>query len=148
MEQKFRIEANMNVMRDALPIRFSHNKSMDKPENHVLHLNNYVEIYVYISGNHNYIVENNLYELKQGDIIGLQADKITTKGKKADEVAYDLVKAMVDADTELVTLYYGQDTTEEEANALIERLEEEFEDVEFIVQYGGQPLYYYIISAE
>lgn len=86
--------------------------------------------------------------LKQGDIIGLQADKITTKGKKADEVAYDLVKAMVDADTELVTLYYGQDTTEEEANALVERLEEEFEDVEFIVQYGGQPLYYYIISAE
>ena len=85
---------------------------------------------------------------RSGDIIGLQADKITTKGKKADEVAYDLVKAMVDADTELVTLYYGQDTTEDEANALVERLEEEFEDVEFIVQYGGQPLYYYIISAE
>ena len=86
--------------------------------------------------------------LKQGDIIGLKGDKITTKGKKADEVAYDLVKSMIDSDTELITLYYGQDTTEEEANALVEKLEDEFEDVEFIVQYGGQPLYYYIISAE
>ena len=86
--------------------------------------------------------------LKQGDIIGLQGDKITRKGKKADEVAYNLVKDMIDTDAELVTLYYGQDTTEEEANALAERLENEFEDVEFIVQYGGQPLYYYIISAE
>jgi len=86
--------------------------------------------------------------LKQGDIIGLEGDKITRKGKKAEDVAYSLIKDMIDAEAELVTLYYGQDTTEEDANALAERLEDEFEDVEFIVQYGGQPLYYYIISAE
>ena len=86
--------------------------------------------------------------LKQGDIIGLDGDKIVKKGKKPEDVAYNLIKGLIDSDTELITLYYGQDTTEEKASALAEKLEEEFPDVEFITQYGGQPLYYYIISAE
>lgn len=86
--------------------------------------------------------------LKQGDIIGLEGDKITRKGKKAEDVAHNLIKDMVDSDTELITLYYGQDTTEDKAMELAEKLEEEFPDVEFITQYGGQPLYYYVISAE
>ena len=86
--------------------------------------------------------------LKQGDIIGLEGDKITRKGKKAEDVAYNLIKDLINADTELITLYYGQDTTEEKASALAEKLENEYPDVEFITQYGGQPLYYYIISAE
>ena len=55
---------------------------------------------------------------------------------------------MIDADTELITIYYGKDTEEEKASELAEKLEEQFPDVEFITQYGGQPLYYYIISAE
>lgn len=98
MEQKFRIEANMNVMRDALPIRFSHNKSMDKPENHVLHLNNYVEIYVYISGNHNYIVENNLYELKQGDIIVINPREVH-KALPLSEALYERFYFLIDCNT-------------------------------------------------
>ena len=69
MEDFFRIDATINAMRGALPIRMAHHKTIDKPGNHVLHINNYVEIYVYVSGNHNYIVENSVYELKRGDVI-------------------------------------------------------------------------------
>ena len=69
MEETFWLDANMNVMRDSVPIRFSHHKSIDKPENHVLHINNYVEIFIYVFGNHHYIVENSLYELHRGDIV-------------------------------------------------------------------------------
>ena len=86
--------------------------------------------------------------LKQGDIIGLEGDKICSKGKNPEDVAYKVIEKMIDADTELITIYYGKDTEEEKASELAEKLEEQFHDVEFITQYGGQPLYYYIISAE
>ena len=86
--------------------------------------------------------------LKQGDIIGLEGDKICSKGKNPEDVAYKVIEKMIDADTELITIYYGKDTEEEKASELAEKLEEQFPDVEFITQYGGQPLYYYIISAE
>ena len=85
---------------------------------------------------------------KQGDIIGLEGDKICSKGKNPEDVAYKVIEKMIDADTELITIYYGKDTEEEKASELAEKLEEQFPDVEFITQYGGQPLYYYIISAE
>ena len=69
MEDFFRLNANINAMRGALPIRMAHHKTLDNPNNHVLHINNYIEIYIYISGNHNYIVEDSVYELKRGDIV-------------------------------------------------------------------------------
>ena len=69
MEDFFRIDANISAMQGALPIRVAHHKTVDHPNNHVLHINNYIEIYVYVSGNHNYIVENSVYELKRGDIV-------------------------------------------------------------------------------
>ena len=78
----------------------------------------------------------------------MKATRLPEKEKKAEDVAYNLIKDLINADTELITLYYGQDTTEEKASALAEKLENEYPDVEFITQYGGQPLYYYIISAE
>ena len=69
MEQFFRLDANINAMQGAIPIRVAHHKTLDNPGNHVLHINNYIEIYVYVSGNHNYIVENTVYELKRGDVV-------------------------------------------------------------------------------
>lgn len=69
MEQKIWLDADIGVMSESTPIRFAHHQTIDKPENHVLHINNHVEIYFYISGNHRYIVENTLYDLKRGDII-------------------------------------------------------------------------------
>ncbi len=69
MEQYFLRKANIPTMRHAVPIRFAHSKTLDNPSNHVLHINNYVEIYFFIKGKHKYIVENSLYELSRGDII-------------------------------------------------------------------------------
>ena len=69
MKQKIWLDADISAMSEITPIRFAHHKTVDRPENHVLHINNHVEIYFYISGNHRYIVENTLYDLKRGDII-------------------------------------------------------------------------------
>ena len=64
------------------------------------------------------------------------------------EAGMEAMKAMLDDDMELITLYYGADVKEEEALRLKEAGEELFPDKEFELQYGGQPIYYYIISAE
>jgi len=69
MAENFDLDANMTVMRGAVPIRFAHHRGPDKPENHRLHINNYVEIYFYIRGDHRYIVEDSLYEMRRGDVI-------------------------------------------------------------------------------
>lgn len=69
MDHPIGLDAEICTMRSAPPIRFSHRKSMDAPDRHVLHLNNHIETYVYVSGNHQYMVENALYELKRGDIM-------------------------------------------------------------------------------
>lgn len=98
MAQNFHIDANMNIMRGAIPIRFSHHKSVDKPENHVLHLNNYVEIYIYVFGNHNYIVENNLYELKRGDIIVINPREVH-KALPLCETLYERFYFLIDRNT-------------------------------------------------
>lgn len=69
MSDSFHIQGNIPTVRDAVPVRFAHHKGMDAPDNHVLHINNYVEIYVFVSGDHRYIVENTVYTLRRGDII-------------------------------------------------------------------------------
>ncbi len=69
MPDTFMIRGSIPAVRDSVPIRFVHHRNWDKPENHVLHLNNYLELYVYVEGNHHFIVENKLYELHRGDVI-------------------------------------------------------------------------------
>ena len=69
MADTFMIRGSIPAVRDSVPIRFVHHRNWDKPENHVLHLNNYLELYVYVEGNHHFIVENKLYELHRGDVI-------------------------------------------------------------------------------
>lgn len=69
MDDNFMILGNIAVTRHSMPIQFTHKRSMDRHENHVLHLNNHLEVYIYVKGNHKYIVENRIYELKRGDII-------------------------------------------------------------------------------
>ena len=69
MEGDFLIQGDIAVMRESVPIRFVHHKNMDRPENHVLHINSYLELYVFVEGNHQYIVEDRLYELQRGDIV-------------------------------------------------------------------------------
>ena len=87
-------------------------------------------------------------EIKEGDIIGIHNGRIEVVGKDIHDVAIDLVKTVVEDGDSLITIYYGQDTKEEDAQALCEEVAGIFGDLDVEVQYGGQPLYYYLISAE
>ncbi len=83
-----------------------------------------------------------------GDIMGVGDTGIIAVGQDIGDTAFESVKELVAEDSELISVYYGHDTKEEDAEALGERLTEEFPDLEVEVASGGQPLYYYIISIE
>ena len=87
-------------------------------------------------------------EIKQGDFMGLTDKTIVSVGKNVEDAAKELIESMIDDDSELVSLYYGADTTEEQAEALADAIIEMNEDVEVEVQFGGQPVYSYFISVE
>lgn len=87
-------------------------------------------------------------KIKKDDIIGLSNGEIVAVGDSIDEVGYELVKGIVNDDYSLITIFYGNEIEEEKAYQFAERLEEEFEDFDIEVIFGGQPLYYYIISIE
>lgn len=87
-------------------------------------------------------------EITQGDIMALGDSGILAVGKAIESTALDAVKAMVDEDSELITIYYGSDVEEEDASRLREKAEEEFTDCEVELHAGGQPIYYYLISVE
>ncbi len=86
--------------------------------------------------------------IRQGDILGMLDKDIAVTGTDADDVCAQLADRMAGEDSEFVTVYYGQDVTEEQARKLAQRIEAEHGDLEVSVQYGGQALYYYIISVE
>ncbi|MDO4297509.1 MAG: DAK2 domain-containing protein [Lachnospiraceae bacterium] len=83
-----------------------------------------------------------------GDIMGVGDHAILAVGKDIDPVAEETVALMVDNDTELISIYYGEDMREEEAEALKERVEKLYPDCDVELNFGGQPIYYYIISVE
>ena len=87
-------------------------------------------------------------EIKEGDIIGIHNGRIEVVGQNIHDIALDLVKHVVEDGDSLITIYYGQDTKQEDAEALGAEVAEMFSDLDVEVQYGGQPLYYYLISAE
>ncbi|MBE5776375.1 MAG: DAK2 domain-containing protein [Clostridiales bacterium] len=86
--------------------------------------------------------------INEGDIIGLHNGKVTFKSDSIHEVAMSLVKDIVTEDDALITLYYGDETTEEDAQALGEEIADMFPDCDVDVHRGGQPLYYYLIAVE
>ena len=87
-------------------------------------------------------------EIKEGDIIGIHNGRIEVVGSSIHDIAIELTKTVVEDGDALITIYYGEDTKEEDAQALGEEIAEIFSDLDVEVQYGGQPLYYYLISAE
>ena len=87
-------------------------------------------------------------EIHEGDIMGIGDKGILAVGQEKEKTAFDTVKAMMDEDAEIISIYYGADASEEDAQALAEKLEEEYPDCEVEVNAGGQPIYYYIISVE
>ena len=87
-------------------------------------------------------------DIKQGDFMGLTDKTIVAVEKNVDDATKALIAEMIDDDAELVSIYYGADVSEEEAEKLANSLETEYEDIEFEVQYGGQPVYSYFVSVE
>ena len=101
------------------------------------------------NGQVTYAVRNtviNDVEVKEGNIIGLGEGKLLSAGDDIDEITTQLVESLVDS--AIITLFYGEDIQEEQAEALRESLEEKFEDIDIELYYGGQPIYYYLVSVE
>lgn len=87
-------------------------------------------------------------DIEEGDIMALGDHGMLAVGKSVDGVALEAMKEMLDDESELVTIYYGADVSEHEAKVLEEQAQEQYPDKEIELQYGGQPIYYYLISAE
>ena len=107
-----------------------------------------------VSGAVTYAIRETHYngnEIKEGDIIGIVDNDIAAVASNVNDAVELIIHKMIekrDIDDPIVNLYYGDAVEEEDAVALSERLQEEFEDAEFIVARGGQPLYYYYLSVE
>lgn len=87
-------------------------------------------------------------EIRQGDIMGLSDKTIETVGNDVKETTIQLIEELMDEDSELITLYYGEEGTEEEAEEIAEVIREKYDEVEVETEYGGQPIYYYFVSVE
>ncbi|WP_436513565.1 DAK2 domain-containing protein [Clostridium thermobutyricum] len=87
-------------------------------------------------------------EIKEGNMLGLVEGKIKEVGEDKLEVGEKVLENLVDEDSELITIFYGEDVTEEEANSFVEKIEEKFEDCDVQLYKGEQPLYYLLMSVE
>ena len=90
----------------------------------------------------------NGFKLKEGDIIGLDNKRILAKGEDIGETTIKLVNALKNDDHEMITLYYGEGVTEADAEALAGKLSELYPDCDVDFHFGGQPVYYYMVSLE
>ena len=88
------------------------------------------------------------FDLTVGEIIGLDDKAILSKGSLVSQTTEDLIEKMMDDNIMTITLFYGEDIKEEEATALQETLTEKYPECEVTVAYGGQPIYYYLVSLE
>lgn len=87
--------------------------------------------------------------IKENDIMGIGDKTILAVGSQIKETTLDMIaEIMKDSDAELISIYYGSDITEDDAQQLRDCLEELYSDCDIELQYGGQPIYYYIISVE
>ena len=87
-------------------------------------------------------------EIKQGDYMGIGDAGILTVGANMEEITLGMVEAMVDDSSELISVYYGADVEEADAEALRDKVEAAYPSCDVELQYGGQPIYYYVISVE
>ncbi len=88
------------------------------------------------------------FDLKEGDIIGIDSKNIVAKGDDVKSVTKELVDTMIDNDVSNITLYFGNDVKEEEASEIAEDLTTKYKKCDVDIHFGGQPLYYYIVSLE
>ncbi|MDE7320267.1 MAG: DAK2 domain-containing protein [Lachnospiraceae bacterium] len=87
-------------------------------------------------------------EIHLGDIMGIGDDGILAVGKEVQETALAMMEELVEADSEIISVYYGEEVSEEDAQALGEKIAKKYPNTEVEVHYGGQPIYYYVVSVE
>ena len=87
-------------------------------------------------------------KIHEGDIMGIGDSGILTTGSDIEDVTFESLKKIVDENTEIISVYYGEDVAEEAAEKFRARAAEAFPSCDVELQYGGQPIYYYILSAE
>ena len=87
-------------------------------------------------------------QIRQGDYMGIGDKTILSVGTDMEAVTKDMVAQMLDEESSIICIYYGDETDEEAANKLAEDIQEDNPDVEIEVHFGGQPIYYYVISVE
>ena len=87
-------------------------------------------------------------EIKKDDYMGIGDSGILSVGTDIMEVSREMVKQMLKEDSELISIYYGSDVTEEDAEAFRAAVEEAHPSCDVELQYGGQPIYYYVMSVE
>ena len=88
------------------------------------------------------------FHINEGDIIGLDDKKILAKGTNVEDAVISLLGKMKEMSHEVITLYYGEEITEEQAEAMKDKIADLYPDCDVDIHYGGQPVYYYIISLE
>ncbi|CDF57899.1 phosphatase [Thermobrachium celere] len=87
-------------------------------------------------------------EVKEGNKIAIANGKLIKASEDLEEITLSLIDELVDDESQLITIFYGNGVSEEEAQELQNKLEEKYKDVDITIYYGGQPLYYYLISVE
>ena len=87
-------------------------------------------------------------EIKAGNIMGLSDKTIEIVGTDVVDTTIDLLKKMMDEESELITIYYGEEGTKEDAEKIAKAIEGIDDEMEVEIQYGGQPIYYYFVSVE
>jgi len=87
-------------------------------------------------------------EIRKNNIMGISDNGIDAVGTDVEEVTKQLIDTLVDEDSGLISLYYGEDVSKEEAEAFAASLSEKYDDLDVDIRYGGQPIYYYILSVE
>ena len=87
-------------------------------------------------------------EIHEGDIMGIGDSGMLAVGQDVEETVLETLKRMVDDESELISVYYGEDVTEEKAEALVKKAQESFPNCEVELNDGGQPIYYYLLSVE
>ncbi len=88
------------------------------------------------------------FEIKQNDYMGIGDKSILAVGTDMNTVTLQMLDKMIDEDTEMVSIYFGSDSSEDDASVIAEAIEEKYPDVDVEVNDGGQPIYYYVISVE
>lgn len=87
-------------------------------------------------------------EIHEGDIMGIGDEGILSVGQSVEATTKEMLSLMADEDSELISIYYGQDTQEEDAEKLASEIEELYPDADVDLHCGGQPIYYYVLSVE